>query len=169
MSLELTHRIKIDRRRDNPGPVLLGHMVRALTNVWRRNVQEGRRIDEIVVTHVLAWMARAYSRVTSFALAHALGPVWGHTLDLRRRHCEACSHRRLGRDRRVHCFGFPGGSCGCGEYRWWPFGSLRYRQYLRNACCPIGRFGRTRAPTVTKAPPPPESGERRRPSADGWR
>lgn len=177
MSDPLAKSMMIERRKRNPAPVLLAYAAKAIDHVWRANVNEGRRTDEIIVTHILAWISRAYARVTGFLLAHALGPVWGKTLEMRRNLCILCPDRKKGSDERYHCFGYPGGSCGCGQFWWWPFGALSWQQLLRNKKCVQGKFGRTRRlplpvlPTERTCDHNSKSWreeKKLRPSAKGW-
>ena len=171
--IPLTQRVMIERRGGNIAPVLIDYVAKMLTAIGRKNVMTGRRTDEICVEYFLAWLSRAYGMVTGFVLAHALGYLIldKKTLRIRREHCNSCDRRRRGRDGQFHCYGFTGGHCDCGEYRWWPFGRLAYRQRLRNAVCPIGRFGRTSKTMLTSIPPigpKRRTGVTGRPSDGGW-
>lgn len=110
---------------------------------------EGRRFDDAAFTALLANIARAYTLVTSFLLAHALGPVFGRTLATRKGCCASCP--KCERDAKGHarCKGFPDGDCQCPEWSWWFPSRLAWQRAWRNFVCPLGLFGRFRPTGAT--------------------
>ena len=166
--MSLTLKTLTERRKTNPGPMLLKWLSGAFDSMWRTAVLRQKSFDEVCVEFAAQWCARAYTRCRRFVLAHALGPVWGKTLQLRRAQCSACIHRRPDRFQVVRCWGHqtPDGSCDCPKARWWPFSRLGYQILLRNRICPQGRFYRG-SRLIVLAPETPRIGADEKNSSEG--
>lgn len=79
-----------------------------------------------------------YELSTSFAWAHALGPVGPHTHRRRAACCAECKSRVIKRGH-ARC---GAESCLCPDAPWWPFSRLDYKLWLANRPCRFGEFRR---------------------------
>lgn len=141
--------VQFDRGREiraqSLGVSFLGWFSRAAKYMRDEMVKNSSRLDDVIVSFVLSRMAMTYSAVTSFVLAHALGPVGFFTYHERRSSCASCQYKKTDLLGVVRCHGYADGTCGCPLKKWWRPGYLTYQLRLRNRVCPRGHFGRTRS------------------------